>query len=117
LALSYNQSEQSDASTFDADDLQIAVSAGDSKLSSYKQSPSPWGVPCSDFDPFTLANRVENMLFGLSKAVGDVGMRAIIVTDLNDTNFACFSEQRTLFPGDRRGRLTHVCTQNLSFCC
>jgi hypothetical protein len=67
--------------TFDAEDLQIAVTAGDSRDSSCKQSPSPSTIPRSTgfgVVSFPPEKNVENILLRLPRAVGDVGVRAII---------------------------------------
>ena len=67
--------------TFDEEDFQIAVNAGDSRDSSCKQSPSPSTIPRSSgfgVVSFPPEKNVENILLQLPRAVGDVGVRAII---------------------------------------
>lgn len=68
--------------TFEVEDLQIAVRAGDSRDSSCKQSPSPSTIPRSvglGVVSFPTEKNDENILFRLLATVGDVGVRAIIV--------------------------------------
>jgi hypothetical protein len=68
--------------TFEVEDLQIAVRAGDSRDSSCKQSPSPSTIPRSaglGVVSFPTEKNDENILFRLLAVVGDVGVRAIIV--------------------------------------
>jgi hypothetical protein len=67
--------------TLEEDDLQIVVSAADSKLSSCKQSSSPAAIPGAEGlrqGDLEVEKNVENILLRLSREVGDVGARDII---------------------------------------
>lgn len=63
------------------------------------------------------------MFFGFSKAVGVVGMRAIIVTDLNATISLVSANKEPYFCRSSAGPLRAVCTQtvdltgNFHCCC
>jgi hypothetical protein len=68
----------------DVGDRQIADSAAECKLWSSKQSSSSSPIPgTSDFEgvAFVPEKRFENMFFGLSRIMGDLGIRDIIVVD------------------------------------
>lgn len=60
------------------------MSAGDAKLSSCKQSSSPCTIPGAEglehVAGFELEKNVENIFLGLSKDVGDMGIRDNIFT-------------------------------------
>ena len=77
------QGEQNRRRTLEEFDLQIAVRAADAKLSSCKQSSSPSTIPGAEglenVAAFELEKNVENIFLGLSKDMGDVGVRDIMV--------------------------------------
>lgn len=82
--------------TLDDVDLQIAVNAADSKLSSCKQSSSPSTIPGGEsfgHCGFALEKNVENIFLGLPE-VGDVGVRGKVFFSSDAWNTDGFSEQR-----------------------
>jgi hypothetical protein len=102
--------------TFDEEDLQIAVNAGDSRDSSCKQSPSPSTIPrLTGFGvvSFPTEKNVENILLRLPRAVGDVGVGAIIAF-ISLFNYAPVSANKRNFIssiGDRASWLKLHCSR------